>query len=385
MEENGWKHYLRLILNIVIPFGGWAAACLLGPKLLTFFMPFVIGWILAMIANPLARFLENRVNLVRRHSSMVIVGTALALVIGLLYLLISRSFLLLRRFILDLPELYASMEGEIAKSTGQLERLFMFLPDSLRESLNQFTSNLGSHVGTLVEKVASPTVEAAGSVAKSLPAALVYTVVTILSAYFFIVDRERILEIVRHHTPQWAFRYVLHLKGQTRRLIGGYFMAQFKIMAVVWLILTVGFVVLGVGYSPLWAFLIAFLDFLPVLGTGTALIPWGLVKLLGGEYAFAAGLLLIYVLTQVIRQMIQPKLVGDTMGLPPLMTLFLLYLGFKAGGLAGMILAVPMGLIVMNLYHFGAFQGMTDSFLTLAADISRFRKEGGQEVEEREK
>ena len=72
MEENGWKHYLRLILNIVIPLGGWAAACLLGPKLLTFFMPFVIGWILAMIANPLARFLENRVNMVRRHSSCLL-------------------------------------------------------------------------------------------------------------------------------------------------------------------------------------------------------------------------------------------------------------------------------------------------------------------------
>ena len=66
---------------------------------------------------------------------------------------------------------------------------------------------------------------------------------------------------------------------------------------------------------------------------------------MGGEYAFAAGLLLIYVLTQVTRQIVQPKLVGDSMGLPPLLTLFLLYLGFKADGIAGMILAVPIGLL----------------------------------------
>lgn len=151
-------------------------------------------------------------------------------------------------------------------------------------------------------------------------------------------------------------------------------MAQLKIMAVVWLILTAGFIVLGVGYGPLWAFLIAFLDFLPVFGTGTALLPWGLIKLLGGEYAFAAGLLLIYVLTQVTRQIVQPKLVGDSMGLPPLLTLFLLYLGFKTDGIAGMILAVPIGLLFVNLYHYGAFKGITDSLAVLAGDIERFRR-----------
>ena len=374
MEETGWKHYLRLILNIIIPLTGWLLICLLGPKLLRFFMPFVIGWVIAMIANPLVRFLERRVKLVRRHSSIVIVAAALALVIGLLYLLVSRTFVLLRQFILDLPGLYAGIEGDVARSMEQLEHLFDFMPDSIQQSWAQIGNNLGSYMGTVVEKIASPTVEAAGTVAKSLPAMLVYTVVTILSAYFFIVDRDRILAAIKAHMPQWAGHYGLYLKGEVRHLIGGYFMAQFKIMAVVWLILTAGFIVLGVGYGPLWAFLIAFLDFLPVFGTGTALLPWGLIKLLGGEYAFAAGLLLIYVLTQVTRQIVQPKLVGDSMGLPPLLTLFLLYLGFKTDGIAGMILAVPIGLLFVNLYHYGAFKGITDSLAVLAGDIERFRR-----------
>ena len=90
---------------IVIPLTGWLLICLLGPKLMKFFMPFVIGWVIAMIANPLVRFLERRVKLVRRHSSIVIVAAALALVIGLLYLLVSRTFVLLRQFIIDLPGL----------------------------------------------------------------------------------------------------------------------------------------------------------------------------------------------------------------------------------------------------------------------------------------
>ena len=94
----GWRHYLRLFLNIMIPAAGWLLLCFAGPRFLRFFMPFVIGWIISMMANPLVRFLERRVKLVRKHSSIVIVVIALALVIGLIYLVVSRSILLLQGF-----------------------------------------------------------------------------------------------------------------------------------------------------------------------------------------------------------------------------------------------------------------------------------------------
>ena len=143
--------------------------------------------------------------------------------------------------------------------------------------------------------------------------------------------------------------------------MGGYFLAQFKIMFVVGLILFAGFWILGVSYAPVLALAIALLDFLPVFGTGTVLIPWALLRIISGDYAFGAGLGLLYILTQVVRQLVQPKLVGDTMGLNPLLTLFLLYLGFKISGISGMILAVPVGLLVMSLWQYGAFEGMISS------------------------
>ncbi len=144
-------------------------------------------------------------------------------------------------------------------------------------------------------------------------------------------------------------------------------------MFVVAAVLAVGFLILGVHYGLLFAVLIAFLDFLPMFGTGTALGPWALIKLFSGEYAFAAGLILLYVLTQVVRQVIQPKIVGDAMGLPPLATLFLLYLGFKLEGIAGMILAVPVGLLFFSLYQHGAFEGILENIRLLAEEIRRFR------------
>ncbi len=111
-----------------------------------------------------------------------------------------------------------------------------------------------------------------------------------------------------------------------------------------------------------------------MFGTGTALGPWAVVKLLSGEYAFAAGLILLYLLTQVVRQVIQPKIVGDTMGLPPLTTLFLLYLGFKLRGIAGMILAVPVGLLAASLYRSGAFDAIVENGKSFVEEVQRFRK-----------
>ena len=373
------KHILRLILRILLPASGWLLLCFFGPRCLKFFMPFVIGWLISMLANPLVRFLERKLCLVRKHSSMVIVAGALALVIGLIYLAVSNGARLLWSFTKDLPGLYAGIETEVQESLRRLEDLFAYAPAGIRDAWEKMGGNLGNDLGNLIGKlagsIAPPTVEAAGAVAKVIPSVLVYSVVTILSAYFFIADRDRIMAFVRSYMPQWAKKYSQYIKGEVRRLIEGYFIAQFKIMGVVWLILTAGFFVLGVRYSLLWGFLIAFLDFLPIFGTGTALIPWGIVKLLGGEYAFAAGLLLIYVLTQVIRQVVQPKLVGDSLGLNPMLTLFLLYLGFKVNGIAGMILAVPCGMFFVSLYHYGAFKNMTDSAKELVDILKTFMNE----------
>ena len=373
-QEPRWRYCLRLLLNIVIPASGWILALFAGPWLLKFFMPFVIGLVIALIANPLVRFLERRLRLVRRHSSLLIVAAALALVIGLIYLVISRAVGAARALADDLPQLYETAEAAVRQGLERVGGSMDFLPQSLRESWESLGSSLGDYLGLAVEKAAPPTVEAAGSVARVIPSLLVYSVVTVLSAYFFIVERDRIAAFLREHLPAGALRYQEYLKGELKRLVCGYFLAQLKIMGVVWLILTAGFFVLGVGYAPLWALLISLLDFLPVFGTGTVLIPWGIIVVLDGEYAFAAGLLLLYVLTQVTRQAVQPKLVGDSMGLNPFLTLLFLYLGFKAGGIAGMILAVPVGLFFLNLYHFGAFKGMTDSAAALIQEIQAFRK-----------
>lgn len=369
------KRILRILLNILVPVAGIVLVCTLGPWLLKFFMPFVIGWCIAMIANPLVRFLEKRLKLVRRHSSVLIVVLVLAVVIGLVYFLISRLFLEMAGLIKDLPQLYQAGKEEVQNALLTLSHVFERLPEGIQNSISQLNNNLGELAGNVVSKIAFPTVTVAGNVAKRIPTALINSIVVILSSYFFIVEREQILAFLRQTMPEGVRAYAEFLKKDLKRLVGGYFLAQFRIMFVVAVILAVGFLVLGVSYGLILAVLIAFLDFLPLFGTGTALFPWALVKLLSGEWAFAAGLILLYVLTQAVRQIIQPKIVGDSLGLPPFATLFLLYLGFKVRGISGMILAVPIGILAVNLYQFGIFDSLIANVKLLAEEINRFRRE----------
>lgn len=369
------KRYLRMILNIVIPFLGLCLVIFLGPRLLRFFMPFVVGWILALLANPLVRFLERRVKLVRRHGSMLIIIAALAIVISLFYgagLLVYRE---MGSFLADAPEIYQSVIAEIGDALQNGRKLAEYFPQNLQPPLLAFSDNLDGLFGKLVSRAAEPTVQIAGHVAKSIPNLLVNMVIIILSSYLFLADRESIMRWLKEHLPAFVFRYIEYMKRDAKGLIGGYFLAQFRIMCVVALILAAGFLVLGVRYGVLLAFLTAILDFLPIFGTGTVLVPWAVVKLFAGEYAYATGLILLYILTQVVRQIIQPKIVGESMGLPPLMTLFLLYLGFKLRGLTGMILAVPVGLVFINFYKYGAFDSMIRNFRMLMEAIQKFRRE----------
>lgn len=369
------KRCFRMILNIVIPLLGLCLVIFLGPRLLHFFMPFVVGWILALLANPLVRFLERRVKLVRRHGSMLIIIAALAIVIGLFYgagLLVYRE---MGSFLADAPEIYQSVIAEIENALQNGRKLAEYFPQNLQPPLLAFSDNLDALFGKLVSRAAEPTVQIAGHVAKSIPNLLVNMVIIILSSYLFLADRESIMRWLKEHLPAFVFRYIEYMKRDAKGLIGGYFLAQFRIMCVVALILAAGFLVLGVRYGVLLAFLTAILDFLPIFGTGTVLFPWAVVKLFAGEYAYATGLILLYILTQVVRQIIQPKIVGESMGLPPLMTLFLLYLGFKLRGLTGMILAVPVGLVFINFYKYGAFDSMIRNFRMLMEAIQKFRRE----------
>lgn len=373
-------NYLRNLVNIAMFFLGILLIFLLTPRLLVFFLPFVVGWIIAMIANPLVRFLERRLKILRKHGSILIIIGAIALVVLGGYLIISKVVRELYGFVNILPDLYGALLLDLEEIGNNMHGVADRFPPQFREGTVNLIQTLTDSLGKLVSSLGAPTVAAAGTVAKNIPNALVHVIFTILSAYFFIAERDRIVRILGERIPsdmrkKWGF-IVSKFKGA----VGGYFKAQFKIMGIVALILVVGFLVLRIKYAVLFAFLISFLDFLPFFGTGTALIPWALLKVLSGDYEFAVGLVIIYLVSQLVRQVIQPKIVGDTMGLNPLATLFFMYIGYKVSNIFGMILAVPVGMIIVSLYQAGAFDDVIEDGRELAEGLRSFRR--GKKKEE---
>lgn len=372
MGDN--RPYWKVIVSLAFSLVGTVLFLVVGYKLMIFFMPFVIGWGIAAIAAPLVNLLEKKVKLVRKLGSALIIIAVLAGIVFIVYLLASTLRREIQTLIWDMPSMYRDLEAGFKEIGEGMQGFHKRLPEGIGEAFSDALSNLDKQAGNIVGNISTPTVTAAGKFAKKIPSILVAIIVTFISAYFFIADRDEVLHLAKRITPEPIVRRMTMVSDNLKYAVGGYFKAQFKIMSVVFLILSAGFLVMGLNFKFLLAILIAFLDFLPFFGTGTALLPWAVYKFLVGNYKMAIGLLVLYGVTQLVRQLIQPKLVGDSMGLNPLLTLVFLYSGYKAGGIFGMIFAVPAGLIVINLYKAGAFDYILDDIKILAEGVLSLRE-----------
>ena len=136
-----------------------------------------------------------------------------------------------------------------------------------------------------------------------------------------------------------------------------------------------------VKFAAVVAILIAFLDMLPFFGTGTAFIPWALFKIISGDVQYAVGLIILYLITQLVRRIIEPKVVGDTIGMNPLLTLVFMYIGYRVSGVIGMILAVPVGAIAINFYKAGVFNGPINGIREALDDFLKWMYKGENETE----
>lgn len=366
--------YLKIMANLLVAVLTIIVIFYFVPKLLVFFMPFVVGYIISAIANPLVRFLEKRLKIVRKHSSAIIIIGVLAVVILLLYLASVKLVEEAVHLINNLPDIYKGLSVEFSAIGENLDVFLERLPEDVQTAITNVTSNLASYIGDLVHAAGVPTFEAAGNFAKNVPGTLIAIIMCILSAYFFTADRDKIAEGIKKHMPGGVLDRVLFVIRDLKRVVGGYFKAQLKIMVVVYVILVIGLLILRVDYALIVGFFIAFLDMLPFFGTGTVLGPWAIIKLLSGDYRMAVALIVLYAVTQIVRQLIQPKIVGDSIGMNPLATLFFMYIGYKLSGVIGMIIAVPVGMIVINLYKAGIFDNQIRCVKELVHDINEFRK-----------
>lgn len=378
------RPYWQVAVSLLFSLLATTAFVIVGVKVLALMFPFVVGWVIAMIASPLVNWLEKKFNIVKKLGSALVVILVLALIVLILYFSISKLVTETISLLENIPQLYKELEAGLDQIGNSLQGIFHRLPSQFQEGWDNILLNMDQKVGTFITKISEPTVAAAGNFAKRVPSYLISIIVAIMSAYLFTVEHEEVLVWAKKTAPPSVVKRMTLVSDNLKYAVGGYLKAQIKIMGVVFLILWVGLTLLQVHYAVLIAIVIAFLDFLPFFGTGTAMIPWALYKFLVGNVKMAVLLLIVYAITQLVRQLIQPRMLGKSMGLNPLVTLILLYLGYRLGGVTGMIVAVPFGMILINMTEAGAFDYILDDVNILVEGILGLREDDSKEKKKEE-
>lgn len=370
----GKEKYIKIAENIAVWLVGFLLLVFVLPKLMAFFAPFVVGFVLSLIGLPLVHFLEKNIKIRRKYGTVIIIVCVIALLVLACYGCGMALSIGLRSFMEYLPTLYENAIVELSLAGEHLQAFFQRIPYLKNLDLQNMVTKLGEAAGDYFTNPNQPVVTTIGDFVSRIPDILVGIIMGLLSTYYFIADHEKLKQMIKRHTSAALQNRCRQIYDHILKAVGGYFKAQLKIMMVIYVIVFAGLMILRVRYAWLIGFGIAFLDMLPVFGTGTILIPWAIIKIFSGNYTTAIGMVILYVVTLVVHQLIQPKMVGDTVGMNTFATIFFMYIGYKLAGVIGMIIAIPIGMILVFFYKDGGFDNIIWCFKELAKDFNNMRR-----------
>lgn len=327
----------------------FAVFWLLGRYLLPILLPFLLAGLLAFSAEPLVSFLHDRLRLPRAAASGI--GVFIALLLAVLLILTLCALLLRQLGNLSgiMPDLGQTAQAGMESLEGFLLDLAHKTPDAVSPILTHGVESFFSDSTQLLDQVTAKALSLASGVLTRIPDSALGFGTWILASFMISAKLPDIRNWTAQKVPDsWRQQYLPAVK-RLKRSLSGWVTAQLKLTGITFLLLTAGFFILRIHHAPLWAILISLLDALPVLGTGTVLVPWSLVCFLQGEHARALGLLGIYAVAALLRSVLEPKLIGKQLGLDPLVTLLAMYAGYRLWGIAGMLVSPLLAVTVTQL------------------------------------
>ena len=320
------------------------------PYLLPPLLPLLIAILLATAIEPAVRWLICQLRLSRPAASglccVVLIGGLLTFVTVLGTLALRE----LRTLTVQTPEVLSELTAALDALRARVQIYAFTLPVDIADILFESLDNLPVLAADILGAISRWLVSRLGEFAQSTPDALLFTVTTALGSYFTSAEYPELSELLKARIPAPWLPRLRSLRTALAESLGAMLRAQFILMCMTFAELLIAFTLLRVEYALLTALLLAILDALPVIGTGTVLIPWGLLALAQGDRALGAGLLISYCAVTLVRNLAQAKLVGDELGLRPIAALAAIYIGFKCFGVAGMLLAPIAALLVKQLY-----------------------------------
>ena len=326
-----------------------AAGLTLGFTLLPLALPFLLAGLAAAAVEPGVAALGRRTRLPRwARSGLCVTGLYLLAGTGLWFFgrILWEELL---RLVGQLPALLHQLQPALAEFRAALERLAGRAPEALSGPLIRWIGELFAGGAGLLESVYGFLSGLVTGVVTGVPKLFVGLATTVIASYMTSAALPELRAWLRRRLPAAWQDWLRQTRSRAKAVLGGWCRAQAKLILLVFLLLTLGLWALGVEFPLLFGGLIALLDALPVLGTGTVLIPWALISFLQARSGLGFGLLALYAAASLSRSVLEPHLVGRQLGLPPLLTLMAFYVGYRLFGVPGMVLSPLAAVLVWQL------------------------------------
>lgn len=337
--------YIALITFLV---GGFSVL------VLKYLLPFVIGSVIAFAVQKPSRYLSGKIRLSKGLLAAVL-SVLVYLAVGVIFVFLGYRFAV---FLIGLTDFLPSLFDKIGTVFEQIQNKYSALFSGLPERLNlDFNLLIEDTLKKLLETVVGFVSDLMSSVAKKAPTFFVSSIVTLVATCLIAKDFEHLLRFVKTLLGEQRTKITLKIKdiiiGSVFKLGKGYFI----LTLITFFQLYIGFLILKIDYALSLAVIIAFVDLLPVIGTGTVLVPWSIGAVLLGNLSLGIGVGVLFVIIVIVRNFCEPKIIGMQIGISSLFTLIAMFLGLKLFGVAGLILFPIIFIVVIRYYK----EDMTDS------------------------
>ena len=344
LHENKRLGFLINLLFFCIIF---ALIFLFFKFLLPYVLPFIVALVIAQLVDPLVTFLNKKLRLPRAIGSAFCILTVVGLVGYLL-------FISLNRLIIEVKNIYDSLSYMIPSSPEAIDNLYSKFSDTiskispdLAEFINSFSGRLFDELIKLPFKFFESMLLFLTNTAIKVPNFLIFIIISLVSSIFISSDFTRVKRFLYIQLPSKYQDWLTDIKYFFINTIFKLLRSYILILAITFLELSIGLTILNVKYALTVALVIAILDILPILGTGSVLVPWGIYGIMTNDLKTGIGVLIVYAVITCIRQIIEPKIIGANLGLHPLVTLMAIFIGLKAAGFVG-IFAFPITIIILK-------------------------------------
>ena len=353
--------YKNLTNKIVV--GGLITLFLLmSYKLVFFYVPFLIAYIISLLIEPLIKFLTKRTSLTRKTSSIIV----LIIIFSILILLITFSIV---KLIGETTNLLAGLNSYLEKAISLFNEFDLHKLNLSEEVISIFETSTSDFFNSLVENIKNILSNILAYIT-SIPNLFINFIITVLATYFITSDKFYILDRMEHHLSKKMVGKIITHAGEIISTLGKYLKAEIILSLITFLIVLTGlniFYLIGleVEYPILMALIIGFVDALPILGAGSLMIPWSIILFLSNNNSLAIAIIGLYIFTVVAKQLLEPKIVSNNIGIHPIFTLFAMYTGYRIIGLAGLIIGPILLIILKNIFSDAIDKGIVNSIVDI--------------------